>query len=524
MNQSLSPLMAAMLRPQFYPHNPSKVEFRQTHISYVILTGPYVYKVKKAVKFNFLDYSTLENRRHFCEEEMRLNRRLAPNTYLGTVGIGRANGAFFLDEKNDADRRRIVEYAVKMNRLPENRMLRTLVLDGAAKTTHILAVAKKLAAFHEKAPRENAARYGSLPAIGSKLSENFRDTRRFIGQTLGQRWFDTIQDFTNAFLKANSDLLEHRISEGRVREGHGDLRTEHICLIDDIEIFDCVEFDESLRYADVASEIGFLAMDLDFLGQPELSAKLENAYAAAARDSNLATLLPFYKCYRACVRGKVESLKHEETDVAEPEQREAALQAMQYFLLATRYAKGSGKPMLLIVCGMVASGKSTVARLLSARTGFPVIDSDRVRKKLAGISPTTRARDGYQSGIYTEDFTRLTYESLLKAADNRLANGQGVIIDATFGNPKHRRLFTELARRYNVPLLFIECRTDENTIRQRLKNRQDEEHEVSDATYSVYERMRADYRPLAEIPDSCRFELDTERELLTKLDNLEERF
>jgi aminoglycoside phosphotransferase family enzyme len=224
MKQNISPLIAAMLRREFYPHNPSEVEFRQTHISYIFLSGPYVYKVKKTVKFNFLDYSTLEKRRHFCEEEMRLNRRLAPNTYLGTVGIGRANGSFFLDEKNLADRQRVVEYAVKMNRLPESRMLRTLVLDGAAKTTHILAVAKKLAAFHEKAPGENSASYGSLHAIASKLSENFRDTRRFIGQTLGERWFETIHEFNNAFLKANANLLERRISQGRVRECHGDLR------------------------------------------------------------------------------------------------------------------------------------------------------------------------------------------------------------------------------------------------------------------------------------------------------------
>jgi uncharacterized protein len=524
MKQTISPLIAAMLRPAFYLHNPSEVEFRQTHISYIFLSGPYAYKVKKTVKFDFLDYSTLENRRHFCAEEMRLNRRLAPNTYLGVVQIGRANGSFFLDENNLADRQRVVEYAVKMNRLPENRMLRTLVLDGAATTTHLLAVAKKLAAFHERAPDENSARYGSLQAIASKLSENFRDTGRFIGQTLGKRWFETIQDFSNAFLKANSNLLERRISEGRVRECHGDLRAEHICLIDDIEIFDCVEFDESLRYGDVASEIGFLAMDLDFLGQPELSAKLESAYATAARDANLAALLPFYKCYRACVRGKVESLKHEETDVAEPERREAALQAMRYFLLATRYAKGPTKAMLLVVCGMVASGKSTVARLLSARTGFSVLDSDRVRKKLAGLSPTTRAPENYHSGIYSNEFTRLTYDSLVKAAEDQLAKGHGIIIDATFGNPEHRRSFTDLARRFHIPLLFLECQADEDTIRRRLKERQSDKIQVSDATWSIYEQMRADYSAPSEIPDSSRFELDTERELLSSLIKLEYRF
>jgi aminoglycoside phosphotransferase family enzyme/predicted kinase len=523
MKQNISPLIAAMLRREFYPHNPSEVELRQTHISYVFLAGPYVYKVKKAVKFPFLDYSTLENRRHFCDEEVRLNRRLAPNTYLKTVAICRAQGSFYLDEKI-SDRERIIEYAVKMNRLPEDRMLTSLIRDGSVKPGHIAEITKKLAAFHKKAAIENSARFGSPQAIASTVTDNFRETRRFIGCTLEKSTFEKTRDYTEGFLKENSDLLERCVAEGHVREGHGDLRAEHICLVGDIEIFDCIEFDEALRYNDVASELGFLSMDLDFLGETDLSAKLESAYASAARDPGMATLLPFYKCYRAYVRGKVESLKSDEQDVGEHERRQAALQALRYFLLSTRYAKGASKPMLLIVSGIVASGKSTVARLLSARTGFSVLDSDRVRKKLAGISPTTRARESYQSGIYAEEFTRLTYESLLKTADDQLAKGQGVIVDATFGNPQYRRLFVDLASRFNVPILFIACRADENTIRQRLKNRRDDEHGVSDATCAVYERMRAEYRPLSEIPDSCRFELDTEHELLSAITSLEDRF
>ena len=276
MNQNISPSIAAMLRPVFYPHNPSEVEFRQTHISYVFLAGPYVYKVKKAVKFPFLDYATLENRHHFCDEELRLNRRLAPNTYLKTVGISRAQGSFYLDEKI-SDRKRIVEYAVKMNRLPEDQMLTSLIRDESVKPEHIAEIAKKLAAFHERATIENSARFGSPQAIASTVRDNFRETRRFIGCTLDKSSFEKIQDYSEDFLKQNSDFLERRVAEGHVREGHGDLRAEHICLIGDIEIFDCIEFDEALRYNDVASELGFLSMDLDFLGETDLSAKLESA-------------------------------------------------------------------------------------------------------------------------------------------------------------------------------------------------------------------------------------------------------
>ena len=282
-----------MRQPDFYPHNPAKVEFRQSHISYVFLAGPYVYKVKKAVKFPFLDYSTLEKRRHFCDEEMRLNRRLAPNTYLGTVGICRANGAFLPDEKKLADTSRIVEYAVKMHRLPDDRMLTSLLRKGALKPGHITGIAKKLAAFHQNASSEKAERYGSPPAIAAQARDNFDETLRFIGRTIGERCFETIQRYTEDFLKDNSAFLQRRVSKDRVREGHGDLRAEHICLADDIEIFDCVEFDEGLRYCDVASEIAFLSMDLDFLDASDLSARLENAYESAARDPHLSVLLPF---------------------------------------------------------------------------------------------------------------------------------------------------------------------------------------------------------------------------------------
>src|SRR6266498_1163693 len=249
MKQNISPLIAAMLRREFYPHNP-EVELRQTHISYVFLAGPYVYKVKKAVKFPFLDYSTLENRRHFCDEELRLNRRLAPNTYLKTVGICRAQGSFYLDEKI-SDRERIVEYAVKMNRLPEDRMLTSLIRDGSVKPEHIAEIAKKLAAFHKRAAIEKSARFGSPQAIASRVIDNFRETRRFIGRTIDKSTFEKIQEHTEGFLKENSNLLERRVAEGHVREGHGDLRAEHVCLVNDIEIFDCVEFDEALRYGDV---------------------------------------------------------------------------------------------------------------------------------------------------------------------------------------------------------------------------------------------------------------------------------
>ncbi len=257
-----------------------------------------------------------------------------------------------------------------MNRLPDSRMLSSLLLHDAVDTECLIAIATKLAAFHARAPSDKAAFYGSPQTIAANLRENFRATRPFVDRTITGPSFKTMKAYSEAFQKEHAALIAGRMAQGRVREGHGDLRAEHICLVGKIEIFDCVEFDAALRYGDIASEIAFLAMDLDFFGCADLSRQFETAYAAAASDSEMATLLPFYKCYRACVRGKVESLKSEEQEISAADRQRASLQALRYFSLATRYTETRRKPILLIVCGLIATGKSTVAGLLSNLTGF----------------------------------------------------------------------------------------------------------------------------------------------------------
>lgn len=520
-----SPLIAAMLRPEFYAVPSSGVELRQTHISFVFLTGPHVYKVKKAVKFPFLDYSTLELRRHYCEEEVRLNRRLAPNTYLGIVAICRSKATFLLRERFSSEDR-IVEYAVKMRRLPEACMLASLLQQQAAKPEHVIAIAERLAGFHHKASTEKASKFGSLQAVTANTRANFRETRRFIDRTITARSFAAIQSFSEAFLQENAALLTLRVGEGRVREGHGDLRAEHICLGDNgnpIEIFDCIEFDEGLRYGDVASEVAFLSMDLDFLDASDLAGLFERSYATATGDGALHQLLPFYKCYRAYVRGKVQSLKSEEPEISKVEKRIATLQALRYFCLATRYSSTPPRSMLLMVCGQIGTGKSTVAGLLNALTGFPIFASDRTRKRLAGLSPTAHSEQAYQSGIYSKKSTRLTYHALLKAAEEKLTTGQGAIIDATFADPLWRSRFLTLGQRSNVPVLFIECRSSEATIKERLLERAHNSHEVSEATWDIYQQMRDHFAPFVNVPANCHLSLDTERELMAGLETLQQK-
>ncbi len=505
---SLPPLIQTMLRTSFYPHRTDSVELRQTHISYVLLAGDYVYKIKKPVRFSFLDYSTLEKRHHFCHEEVRLNRRLAPAVYLDVLAVARDKKRFSLEVFPGQEK--IVEYAVKMRRLPEEYFLDRLIQEGKARQQHFDSIVTKLADFYAAAASDRASLYGSAEAIRANLEKNLKQMEPFIGETLTLDEFEHIRDYQLNFLTENCDLLDTRVRDGRVREGHGDLRAEHICLEEDPVIFDCIEFNEEFRYCDAASEIAFLSMDLDYLGVPMLSEHFVQSFQNRTKDLDLLRLLSLYKTYRACVRGKVETLKSRESEVPEEERQDAKSRARRYFHLAHRYASGPFPPALIIVCGLAGSGKSTVARTVGARTGYQILNSDVVRKQLAGISLTTRSIEDYGKGLYTDSFNTRTYDCLLKQAEDCLKSGKGVIIDATFKTSQHRRQFIELASRRHLPVLFVECRASEGKTLERLKERQQRPGEVSDATVAIYLRQREEFVPLTEMPESIRMIVNTE--------------
>jgi hypothetical protein len=330
------------------------------------------------------------------------------------------------------------------------------------------------------------------------------------------------RDYSLDFLDRQEELFQARIRDGRVREGHGDLRAEHICLTNGIPIFDCVEFSEAFRYGDVASELAFLAMDLDFLDAAQLSDRLTLAYSTLAQDEALPRLLSFYKCFRAYVRGKVESLKSQEREVPERERAAAWNRAQRYFFLADRYVRGSPHPALLVVCGLVATGKSTIARLLADVTGFRLLSSDLIRKLLARLPPTQRTAGGYREGIYSDAFTRLTYETLLEEAEKSLKAGRGVIVDATFKDPAHRKLFLSRAADWGVPAFFIECRAGEREILRRLRQREEAGDQISDATREVYLIQRNEFAPLKEIPDRTHRTINTEADLRDSIEKIVE--
>jgi aminoglycoside phosphotransferase family enzyme/predicted kinase len=496
---ALPPVIEAMTHPEFYPDSPPAVELKQTHISWVFLAGGHVYKIKKPVRFDFLDASALRSRLLLCRDEVRLNRRLAPDTYLAVVPIVDRGHRYIFGEPGRVYGSELKEYAVKMRRLPEHRMLDHLLREGKLPLGAMDALAKKLAAFHYHASSAEGWRYGSVTAVQRVVMGNLEECGQCVGRTVDRHAYNLIREYLSGFVTAHRELLSDRAREGRVREGHGDLRCEHVCMTDAIDIFDCVEFSLLLRCCDVACDLAFLAMDLDSLDAPHLADELVTAYAKAAGDERLATLINFYKCYRACVRGKVNSLKSLEREIPQEEHRIAREHAREKFALASRYA-ARGRPSLLVVCGLSGTGKSTIAATLRNRTGFEILNSDVVRKRLAGVPERDHTKFDYGAGIYGASFDQMTYHALTSDARRCLREGRGVILDATFRSREHRHAALELGKQCGVPVLFVECRLEEAEALRRLRDRAAEGSDVSDATVDVYQLQKRDFAPINELP------------------------
>jgi uncharacterized protein len=503
-----SRLVEAMMRPGFYPDSPAQVELKQTHMSYVFLAGAYVYKVKKPVHFDFADCSTLAARYELCCEEVRLNRRLAPEAYLGVVPIVRDGGGFVLGDATRSFDPTVQEYAVKMRRLPEDRMLDRLVRAGEVNVAVMSELAKRVAEFHRRASSAAGWRYGSASAVWRLVLGNLDESERLRGFTLADRQFALIDHYLKNFVAAHWILLNDRVHQGHVREGHGDLRCEHICMTKEIQIFDCLEFSERLRCADVASDIAFLAMDLDSLGASQLADELIHAYARETNDETLPMLINFYKCHRACVRGKVESLKSRESEVPSSERDQARDRARANFSLAFAYASRA-TPALVLVCGLAGTGKSTVSQMLQYRTGFELLNSDRIRKHLAGVPGMFRGDTVYGGGIYDGGFDRMTYHTLLAEAESYLRGGCGVIIDATFRRPADRAAAVATGFDLAIPVLFVECRTDQQEVLRRLRERAGRGTGPSDATEEIYLRQRTEFVPISEVSVRQHLVVDT---------------
>jgi hypothetical protein len=474
-----------LIRPGAYPRKPASVELIQTHISYLFLTPELVYKIKKPVDFGFLDFTTLEKRRHFCVEEVRLNRRLAPRVYLGVVEVRETRRGLVFE----GDEGEVVEYAVKMRRLAPDKILEEKIRRGDVTEDEITRVARTIAAFHagaEQGPRISA--FGAPEVIEKNISENFSQTEGFVGDLLGEAAFDEIRAHAEGFLREERDLLLRRVEEGFIRDCHGDIHSEHISINREIEIIDCIEFNERFRYSDTISDAAFLSMDLDFHNRADLGRVFEEAYTKATGDRGGMVLMAFYKSYRAYVRGKVEGFKAREQEVDKDQRRGARLRAMRYFDLSRVYASGrtSPGPRLIIVCGPSGTGKSTLASALGRILWAQPLSTDRIRREMEGAgdagdrggAPGAPAeRPGYGEARYTLEARERTYAEMVRRAAEELRSGRTVILDATFSKNRFLAMVLEAARRAGLgekEMIVFECSLDRAALLERVRRREEQ--------------------------------------------------
>jgi aminoglycoside phosphotransferase family enzyme/predicted kinase len=482
----LTNLIHELSRPAAYPHAVATVEVRQTHISAVFLAGPFAYKIKKPVDMGFLDFRTLDKRRHFCEEEVRLNRRLAPDVYRGVVPVTQSGTRIMVEGTAPP-----IEWAVKMERLPDDATLLERLKRGELGVPLVEALAKKIARFHADAEAgAHVAAFGRFDIVAQNARENFDQSLPQIGTTISRQVFDRLKSLTEESLGRLHPLIEDRARRHVPRDTHGDLHLDHVYLFPDrpppadLVAIDCIEFNERFRFADPVADMAFLVMDLTFHERRDLARSFTEAYFRFSNDPDGRALLPLYVAYRAAVRAKVEGFELAEKEIPEEERCAALARARAHWLLALSELETPGqKPCLILVGGLPGSGKSTLARGLADLAGFHLIRSDVVRKQLAGISTTSPLRSGFQQGIYTPAWTEKTYAECLRQAEQSLFDGMRVIVDATFGAEVHRQAFLDLARRFCVPALFLLCRADDKTARDRLQQRHSD---ASDADWSVY--------------------------------------
>lgn len=487
-------LVAAMKEPRFYPKPPAEVTHKETHISHLFFAGDLVYKLKKAVRFPFLDFSTLAKRRFFLNEELRLNRRLAPSVYLGVMPISFDEAGWRLGGWTEP-----AEYTLVMRRLPEKRMLPFLLETHQATPKMMQELAEAVAHFHAAAERAKGQDLSRWPAtVATQWKENLNEVEPLVGAAIDADSLAAIADFGAKFLDGQTELLRRRAQGGWIRDVHGDLHCDHLCLAPEgIQIFDCIEFNAKLRICDLAAEIAFLLMDLSVRGAESMAAPFLQRYRELIDDPELPVILPFYQCYRALVRGKVQALRPG-----------GAVAAARYFQYAASLTWRPFQPFVVILCGLTGSGKSTLAGELGRRMSLRVINSDIVRKRM--VKTSGHHIVPLNQGIYAPAITERTYARMAQEAEKEILAGNGVILDATYGQRTNREKVVRLAEKHGVPWSLIHCFASDQVIQQRLAQRKAQGTDISDGRWEIYFEQKRLYEPISEIPSEARLELDTE--------------
>lgn len=489
------------------------VQVVHTHASTVLLCGDRAWKIKKPVRLGFLDFSTLERRRADCERELELNRRLAPAIYLGlSAVVRRGTGVLMVDAPAPDDI--VVEWAVRMRRMPADGMLDRLVPAGGVTPEHMRAFASHLAEFHARAPVEGGAQaHGAVERIADRLRANVARLAQWVPPTSGSvsppqrpmgaaaradaaetplehEFLEALGGAAERWIDRIAPTLRERRALGHVRDGHGDLHTRNLCMIDgQVTAYDCLEFDDALRCADVAADVGFLAMDLSRLGRPDLAHDFVRAYAEFSGDEGIAEPARFFGFHYAVVRAMVESIRLGQPETL-PAERPAIVRAIRDFaMLAAGYAV---EPATVLMMGLPATGKSTLGRALARHLRATVIESDRVRKEIHGIAPTERG----PSGMYSAQATALTYRALAERAEPIRGS---VVIDASHHTTPERASSIAAAVRRSGPWILLEVDAERATIESRMRRRAKDPSSVSDATIAVHERLRMQREAPSEV-------------------------
>lgn len=499
---SLPAALQGLLSPEAYPHPARDIRVLQTHISYVVIAGDFAYKIKKPVNLGFVDYSTLERRQAMCREEVRLNRRLCVGIYLGVVAITmNTQGSARIGGGGE-----VLEYAVHMRCVPEDRAMPSLLASGHLTSQHLRTLARRMVDFHSNAGAVADAAYGGTTTIRQNWEENFSQLRPYVGRTIAAEPFEVLESYARTYMSKEEELFVSRASSGCVRDCHGDLRADSVVVWPNgsICIMDCIEFNERLRFCDVASELAFLAMDLESRGYAREADAIVSAYLEHVADETLPVVLNFYRAYRACVRAKVECFLQDDDNVGSTERLAARDRVARYMALALSYVEVA-PPCLVVMVGLSGSGKSWVASALAGRISAALVRSDHIRH-LIGSEPPRRGTFG--EGHYSARERDQVYELMFKGAADHLASGRSVVLDATFLSRKLRARAQEVVARARVRALFVEASAPEEVIRARMSERVGDSG-LSDARWDTYVAQREEFESLDNLPPDACITVDT---------------